>query len=103
MPKQNDIRECDIFDFMATHVGLTVIHPGGLKATSTLAEACGIDKITRVVDIACGKGFMNTGKVMFRYLTNNRIRRRMNTIKKFFKDNADYFGYGIYAGKKPYA
>ena len=33
------VDKCDIFDFMASHVGLTVIHPGGLKATAALAEA----------------------------------------------------------------
>lgn len=50
------IENCDIFDFMARHVGLTVIHPGGLKATHLLAESCQLDGRTRVVDIACGKG-----------------------------------------------
>ena len=27
------IEQCDIFDFMAYHVGMTVLHPGGLWAT----------------------------------------------------------------------
>lgn len=27
--KTCSIEQCDIFDFMANHVGLTVIHPGG--------------------------------------------------------------------------
>ena len=30
--------ECEIFDFMANHLGLTVIHPGGLKATQKLED-----------------------------------------------------------------
>ena len=50
------IEACDIFDFMARYVGLTVIHPGGLKATQDLAESCHLGSHTKVVDIACGKG-----------------------------------------------
>jgi ubiquinone/menaquinone biosynthesis C-methylase UbiE len=48
--------ECDIFDFMAVQVGMTVIHPGGMKATCSLAEACGAGPGKRVIDIGCGKG-----------------------------------------------
>ena len=50
------VEGCDIFDFMASHVGLTVIHPGGFDATRELAEACHLDRAARIVDIACGKG-----------------------------------------------
>lgn len=50
------IGQCDIFEFMAQHVGLTVIHPGGLAATSLLAETCGIAAGDRVLDLGCGKG-----------------------------------------------
>lgn len=50
------IEGCDIFDFMARHVGMTVIHPGGLAATRRLAERCHLDDHTTLVDIACGKG-----------------------------------------------
>lgn len=50
------VSRCDIFDFMAKHVGLTVIHPGGLKATRTLIDSLGITKESKVIDIACGKG-----------------------------------------------
>lgn len=50
------IETCDLFDFMAKYVGLTVLHPGGLKATEDLAEKLKIDKNTKVIDIACGKG-----------------------------------------------
>jgi len=55
-----DPEKCDIFDFMAMQVGMTVIHPGGMKATRSLAEACGIGPGKRVIDIGCGKG---TGSV----------------------------------------
>jgi SAM-dependent methyltransferase len=252
------VEGCDIFDFMATHVGLTVIHPGGFQATQKLAESCHLGERMRVVDIACGKGtsavylaerygcevvgidisqdlvtqatalakrkglgdkvdfrvgdalqlpfpdnefdaaisqamlvlvadkrtaiqealrvtkpggylgwlelswkkeptadflaavsdvlcarcmrnvhtfqgwtdlltdtgikqlemqsfdlgntgmagmladegLINTSKVMFKYVTNTRIRKRMSTMNRFFRDHADYFGYGIYAGRK---
>jgi ubiquinone/menaquinone biosynthesis C-methylase UbiE len=50
------VGQCDIFDFMAQHVGLTVIHPGGLSATSQLAAACGLREGHRVLDLGCGKG-----------------------------------------------
>lgn len=53
---ERSIEKCDIFDFMADFVGLTVLHPGGFKATSRLAELCHIGKDTKVLDIACGKG-----------------------------------------------
>lgn len=51
-----DLETCDIFDFMARHVGMTVVHPGGFDATDRLAESLNIGKGTKVIDIACGKG-----------------------------------------------
>jgi ubiquinone/menaquinone biosynthesis C-methylase UbiE len=50
------IDRCDIFDFMAQHVGLTVIHPGGLSATSALADACSLRAADHILDLGCGKG-----------------------------------------------
>jgi ubiquinone/menaquinone biosynthesis C-methylase UbiE len=50
------IENCDIFDFMANYVGLSVLHPGGLKATEKLASDLRINKNTKIIDIACGKG-----------------------------------------------
>lgn len=50
------ISKCDIFDFMAKHVGMTVIHPGGMKATSQLSSMLEIQENMNVIDIACGKG-----------------------------------------------
>lgn len=252
------VEACDIFDFMAHHVGMTVIHPGGFDATRRLAESCHMSPQTRVIDIACGKGtsavylaerygcevvgidmlgdlitqanvlakkrgltgkvtfrvgdalqlpfpdnefdvavsqamlvlvsnkrkaiqealrvvktdgylgwlelswkkhptpdfleavsnvlcaycmqnvhtfqdwenllketgvkqlettpfslrnggilgmlgdegFINTGRIMFRYMTNARIRKRMTSMNEFFKDHTDYFGYGVYTGRK---
>lgn len=50
------VSKCDIFDFMAKHVGLTVIHPGGFNSTRKLLDILDIDKNKKVIDIACGKG-----------------------------------------------
>lgn len=41
--KTCSIEQCDIFDFMANHVGLTIIHPGGFDTTRKLLESCHID------------------------------------------------------------
>lgn len=54
--QENSIEKCDIFDFMAKFVGLSVLHPGGFAATEKLLGLCRIDKDKRVLDIACGKG-----------------------------------------------
>ncbi|MCS4540750.1 MAG: class I SAM-dependent methyltransferase [Euryarchaeota archaeon] len=54
-----DIKKCDTFDFMANVIGLPVLHPGGFKATEKMANLCNINKDTRVLDIACGKGTNN--------------------------------------------
>ena len=54
--KTCSIEQCDIFDFMANHVGLTVIHPGGFDATRKLLGSCHIDKSSKILDIGCGKG-----------------------------------------------
>lgn len=52
----NSIAKCDIFDFFANHLGLTVIHPGGFNATRKLEDSLEISSDTKVLDIACGKG-----------------------------------------------
>lgn len=52
----SSISKCEVFEFMANHMGLTVIHPGGLKATKKLVNSIEIDNKTKVLDIACGKG-----------------------------------------------
>lgn len=48
--------ECDTFQFMATHLGVTVLHPGGLAATQTLAEHCKLSPEMTVLDAGCGSG-----------------------------------------------
>lgn len=52
----DSVERCDIFDFMAKYVGLSVLHPGGFSATNRLIDKCKMDKTFRVLDIACGKG-----------------------------------------------
>ncbi|UCG92616.1 MAG: class I SAM-dependent methyltransferase, partial [candidate division WOR-3 bacterium] len=54
--KCNSVSKCDIFDFMAKHVGMTVIHPGGLKTTHKLLTQLNLKSSSKVIDIACGKG-----------------------------------------------
>jgi ubiquinone/menaquinone biosynthesis C-methylase UbiE len=46
------------------------------------------------------EGLVSAGKIMYRYLTNNSVRKRMKTMDKFFRENDQYFGYGIYVGRK---
>lgn len=50
------VSKCDIFDFMAKYVGMTVVHPGGYDATRELLDKLQIDNSSHVIDIACGKG-----------------------------------------------
>lgn len=37
-------------------IDLEILHPGGLRLTSELADLCGIAAGTRVLDVACGTG-----------------------------------------------
>lgn len=50
------VAKCDIFEFMAKHVGMTVIHPGGFGATNQLLKYLSPSSNSKVIDIACGKG-----------------------------------------------
>ncbi len=52
----SSVEKCDIFYFLARYAGMTVMHPGGLKATHKLAESCFINTNSKVLDLACGKG-----------------------------------------------
>lgn len=48
------------------------------------------------------EGFTNGSKVMFKYMTNNKIRKRMKKLDRFFTKYSDYVGYGIYIGTNSY-
>ncbi len=37
-------------------LGIEVLHPGGLEITKELAELCGINRKSKVLDVACGTG-----------------------------------------------
>ncbi|USS40646.1 class I SAM-dependent methyltransferase [Thermococcus aggregans] len=37
-------------------LGLEIIHPGGLEITKELAELCGVNEKSKVLDVACGTG-----------------------------------------------
>ena len=54
--QSSSVAKCDIFEFMAKHVGMTVIHPGGFEATHKLIKSLNITSGLKVIDIACGKG-----------------------------------------------
>ncbi len=47
----NSVAKCDIFDFMAKHVGMTVIRPGGFEATNKLLKSLNITSNSKVIDI----------------------------------------------------
>ena len=54
--KDDSVEKCDIFDFMAKYVGMSVLHPGGFTSTNRLINNYNLDKNKKVLDIACGKG-----------------------------------------------
>jgi ubiquinone/menaquinone biosynthesis C-methylase UbiE len=51
-----DIDTCDMYEFMNIHVGLSVLHPGGKKATDELIALLSLDKSTKVLEIGSGTG-----------------------------------------------
>jgi ubiquinone/menaquinone biosynthesis C-methylase UbiE len=50
------VSQCGLFDFMAKTIGISVLHPGGYKATKQLCSMLGLRKEHRVLDLACGSG-----------------------------------------------
>ena len=48
--------QCDLFSFMATEMGVSVLHPGGYSATKTIGNYIKINKESHVLDVACGVG-----------------------------------------------
>jgi len=44
------------------------------------------------------EGVKNGISVMYKYMTNKKIRYRMQKIDRFFRKYSDYVGYGIYIG-----
>jgi arsenite methyltransferase len=48
--------KCDILDFMAQHMGMKVLHPGGFQATNRLLHAMRLEGEPSLLDIAGGKG-----------------------------------------------
>lgn len=74
-----------------------LFHEAGVDQLTT--QSCSLDN-TGMSGMLSDEGFLNTSKVMLKYLTNARIRKRMNTMNRFFKEHSDYFGYGIYTGRK---
>lgn len=46
------------------------------------------------------EGLLNGSRIMYRYLANDRIRKRMDTMRRVFAEYPQYFGYGVYVGQK---
>jgi hypothetical protein len=44
------------------------------------------------------EGLINGFKVMCKYITNKKIRKRMQKLNGFFKNYPEYVGYGIFIG-----
>jgi len=47
------------------------------------------------------EGLSNAARIMWKWLFNARIRKRMNAVFDFFREHSEYIGYGIYVGRKP--
>ena len=47
---------CDTFQFMAKEIGISVLHPGGLRETRKLAQHCKVNSKQKILDLGCGKG-----------------------------------------------
>jgi len=46
------------------------------------------------------EGFINSVRVIGKYITDKKVRTRMTRMDRFFKQNEDIFGYGIYTMNK---
>jgi len=47
-------------------------------------------------DMLKDEGVVNTFKIIHNSLKDRKIRQRMKLMNKFFSENDEYFGYGIY-------
>jgi hypothetical protein len=57
-------------------------------------EGTGLMKMRR------DEGFVRSLQIFFKTAMDRAVRRRMKTMRRFFRDHEDFFGYGIYIGKK---
>ena len=57
-------------------------------------------KFKNIGETIADEGLVNTAKVLFRYLTNHAVRKRINAMEKFLDESAEYLGFGIYIGNK---
>ncbi len=46
------------------------------------------------------EGAGNTLRIVLKYFANGKIRTRLKTMNKFFREHADMFGYGIFTGRR---
>lgn len=70
---------------------------GGIKEISTNKHDMNYGNMLGMIE---DEGVVNGLKIMFKYLTNSKIRKRMMKLDNFFKSHPEYIGYGIYLGKK---
>ena len=69
----------------------------GVKNLKTYSHSMDFNGIRGMIR---NEGFANSMRVMFRYATKRDVRKRMDTMNRFFSANPEYFGYGIYVGNK---
>lgn len=48
--------KCDLFSFMATEMGVSVLHPAGYSATQQIGNYLQLNEKSKVLDVACGVG-----------------------------------------------
>jgi ubiquinone/menaquinone biosynthesis C-methylase UbiE len=58
------------------------------------------DMVRGMLKMIEDEGIINGLKIIFRYMINSKIRKRMTTLSNFFKLNSEYTGYGIFIGVK---
>ena len=52
--------KCDLFTFMATEMGVSVLHPGGYSSTEIIGNYLHLNRNSTVLDVACGVGTTST-------------------------------------------
>jgi ubiquinone/menaquinone biosynthesis C-methylase UbiE len=70
---------------------------GGLKEINTIKAPLHFRGISGIIK---DEGVVNGIKIMFKFMTDSRIRARMQRLNNFFRTYQEYLGYGIYIGKK---
>ncbi len=67
---------------------------GNIEVTEAALEASGLK------EMIADEGLKNAVRIMFRAATDRRIRQRLRKTRKFFAENGEIFGYGIFTAKR---